>query len=129
MVARLFPGVYEGGIVVGASTTVLFVLSASVFWGLGPMFNPIVDEFGWSVGATSLAFAVRSEVNGLVAPIVGVLIDRFGSRRLMIAGIVVAATGLFLLSYMQNIVHFYGLMILVALGSSTSGGRSRWSPP
>ena len=79
MLARLFPNVYEGWIVVGASSTVLFFLSASVFWGLGPMFNPIVDEFGWSVGATSFAFAVRSEVNGIAAPFVGALIDKFGS--------------------------------------------------
>ena len=42
MIARLFPRVYEGWIVVGASTTALFILSASVFWGLGPIFNPLV---------------------------------------------------------------------------------------
>lgn len=123
MIARLFPRVYEGWIVVGASTTALFILSASVFWGLGPIFNPLVQEFGWSHGRTSFAFAVRSEVNGVAAPFVGALVDRIGSRALMLSGIAVASAGLFLMSFMQNVVHFYLLMLLVALGSSTSGGQ------
>ena len=123
MVARLFPRVYEGWIVVGASTTALFILSAAVFWGLGPIFNPIVSEFGWSHGRTAFAFAVRSEVNGISAPFVGALIDRIGSRLLMMAGIVLASCCLFLMSYMQNIVHFYVLMLVMALGTSTSGGQ------
>ncbi len=124
MVARLFPGVYEGWIVVGASTTMLFILSASVFWGLGPIFNPILDEFGWSHGATAFAFAVRSEVNGAAAPFVGALIDRFGSRLLLVVGLVLASCCLFLLSFMENIVHFYVLMLVMALGTSTCGGQA-----
>ena len=123
MVARLFPRVYEGWIVVGASTVTLFILSAAVFWGLGPIFNPIVNEFGWSHGSTAFAFAVRSEVNGVAAPFVGALIDRTGSRLMMIAGLVVASCCLFLLSFMQNIVQFYVLMLIMALGTSTSGGQ------
>ena len=119
MVARLLPGVYEGWIVVGASTTMLFILSASVFWGLGPIFNPILDEFGWSHGATAFAFAVRSEVNGAAAPFVGALIDRIGSRLLLVAGLVLASVCLFLLSFMQNIVHFYALTLVMALGVAT----------
>ena len=123
MLARLFPDVYEGWIVVGAATTVLFFLSASIFWGLGPMFNPIVDEFDWSVAQTSFAFAVRSEVNGVAAPFVGAMIDRIGSRRMMLVGIVIASTGLFMMSFMQNLWQFYGVMLLIAVGSSTSGGQ------
>ena len=123
MVARLFPNVYEGWIVVGASSVALFILSAAVFWGLGPIFNPIVNEFGWSHGATAFAFAVRSEVNGVAAPFVGALVDRIGSRLMMILGLVVAACCLFLLSFMQNIMHFYVLMLVMAAGTSTSGGQ------
>ena len=124
MVARLFPSVYEGWIVVGASTTMLFILSAAVFWGLGPIFNPILDEFGWSHGATAFAFAARSEVNGAAAPFVGALIDRIGSRMMLIVGLIVASCCLFLLSFMQNIVHFYVLMLVMALGTSTCGGQA-----
>lgn len=124
MVARLFPQVYEGWVVVGASTVTLFILSAAVFWGLGPIFNPIVNEFGWSHGATAFAFAVRSEVNGAAAPFVGALIDRIGTRLMMIMGLVLASCCLFLLSFMQNIVHFYVLMLVMALGTSTCGGQA-----
>ena len=124
MVARLFPDVYEGWIVVAGSTTLLFILSAAVFWGLGPIFNPILNEFGWSHGATAFAFAARSEVNGAAAPFVGALIDRIGSRMMLMVGLVVASCCLFLMSYMQNIVHFYLLMLVMALGTSTCGGQA-----
>ncbi|MYA20398.1 MAG: MFS transporter [Chloroflexi bacterium] len=124
MLARLFPHVYEGWIVVAASSMALFILSASVFWGLGPIFNPLIDEFGWSHGATAFAFAVRSEVNGAAAPFVGALIDRIGSRLMMMVGLVVASCCLFLLSFMQNILHFYVLMLIMALGTSTCGGQA-----
>ena len=59
----------------------------------------------------------------MAAPFAGALVDRIGSRALMLSGIAVASAGLFLMSFMQNVVHFYLLMLLVALGSSTSGGQ------
>ncbi len=124
MLARLFPQVYEGWIVVASSSMALFILSASVFWGLGPIFNPLINEFGWSHGATAFAFAVRSEVNGAAAPFVGALIDRIGSRMMMLLGLIVASSCLFLLSFMQNILHFYVLMLVMALGTSTCGGQA-----
>lgn len=123
MLRRLLPNVYEGWIVAGASATVLLMLSATIFYGLGPLFNPMVDEFGWSVGATSFAFSVRSEVNGVAAPFVGVMVDRLGTQRVMLAGVAVTALGVFLMSFQQELWHFYLLMFLVAIGTSTSGGQ------
>jgi sugar phosphate permease len=51
------------------------------------------------------------------------LIDKFGSRKLMVLGIILCSVALFLLSYMQNIFHFYLFMLLMALGGSTAGGQ------
>ena len=123
MLRRLFPNIYEGWIVAGSSAFVLLMLSVSVFYGFGTLFNPMVDEFGWSVGATAFAFSVRSEVNGVAAPFVGAIVDRLGTQRVMLVGVTVIAAGIFLMSFQQTLWQFYLLMFMIAIGSSTSGGQ------
>lgn len=123
MLSKLLPNVYEGWIVVFSTSVILLLLSTSVFYGFGPMFNPIRDEFGWSAGQLGLAFSVRSEVNGVAAPFVGALLDRVSSQRIMIMGLAVVVASMFLLSFMQNLLHFYLLMLMMAVGTSTTGGQ------
>src|SRR5690606_25214572 len=81
------------------------------------------DEFGWSVASTSLAFSLRSEVGGVAAPFIGVLIDRLGASKVILGGIVVSAIGVLLMSYIQELWHFYFAMIVIAFGSSAAGGQ------
>jgi MFS family permease len=123
MLRRIFPEVYEGWLVAWSGTIVLLILGATIFYGMGPLFNPMTEEFGWSVGATALAFSLRSEVNGVAAPFVGGFIDRVGTQRVMLFGIAVSALGVFLISFQQELWQFYLLMLVVAVGSSTAGGQ------
>ena len=103
MLRRLFPTVYEGWIVVGAAGVVMLVNGTTFFYGLGTIFNDLVLEFGWSVAATSLAFSLRTEVQGAAAPAIGYAIDRVGARAVLLTGVSVAAAGLLALSFVQNI--------------------------
>ncbi len=123
MLRRLAPNVYEGWIVVGSSAFTVLLIAASFFYGFGTIFNEVIDEFGWSVAATSLAFSLRSEVGGLAAPVVGGLVDRFGAQVIIMAGIVVSTSGVLAMSFIQEIWHFYAAMILIALGTSAAGGH------
>jgi len=123
MLRRMFPGVYEGWLVVGSSAFTVLLIGASFFYGFGTIFNEVIAEFGWSVAATSLAFSLRSEVGGLAAPFVGTLIDRLGARKVILGGIVLSAIGVFLMSAIQEIWHFYAVMIVIAFGASAAGGQ------
>ena len=123
MLHRLFPTVYEGWIVVGAAGVVMLVNGTTFFYGLGTIFNDLVLEFGWSVAATSLAFSLRTEVQGAAAPAIGYAIDRLGARVVLLAGVVVAAAGLLALSFVQNIWQFYAVMLLSAAGIGAAGGQ------
>ncbi|MGE3855851.1 MAG: MFS transporter [Dehalococcoidia bacterium] len=124
MARRWFPNVYEGWIVVGSAALVVLLIGATFYYGFGVFFNDIIQEFGWSVAATSLAFSLRSEIGGLAAPFVGVGIDRYGARRVIILGVIVAATGVLLLSLIQNMWQFYAAMVVIAIGSSGAGGQA-----
>ena len=123
MLRRLLPNVYEGWLVVGSSAFIITMIGAAFFYGFGTIFNPVIDEFGWSVAATSLAFSLRQETSGIVAPLIGMTIDRVGPRRVLFAGIVTVSVGVVLMSLMQNIWHFYASMIVIAVGTSSAGGQ------
>jgi MFS family permease len=123
MLRRAFPDVYEGWIVVGSSGAVVLVVAAIFFYGFGTIFNDVRDEFGWSNASTALAFSLRNEVGGVGAILVGVAIDRVGPRRVLYVGITVAGIGVLAMSYMQELWHFYLVMVVVALGSSAAGGQ------
>src|SRR4029077_17646251 len=56
----------------------LFVYTFSVF------VKPLAAEFGWSLEATSNAFALSSVTRGFCAPLLGRWLDRFGPRRIIL---------------------------------------------
>ena len=124
MLRRFFPDVYEGWIVVGSAGVVMLINGTTFFYGLGTIFNDLIDEFGWSVAATSLAFSLRTEVQGAAAPFIGYAIDRVGARVVLLAGVTVAAIGLLALSFVQNMWQFYGVMLFSAAGIGAAGGGS-----
>ena len=71
-------GVFYGWWIVAASFVMFIFCGGTYYYGFTAFFNPMVDEFGWTYTATSLAFSLRSVEMSFLAPIVGLLIDRFG---------------------------------------------------
>ena len=86
-------GIFFGWWVVFVSAALIFLTGGTFFYGFSVLFNPIVNEFGWSRAAISFAFSRRSEVGGIAAPIVRFLVDRVGPRRLMVFGF--SSTGVY----------------------------------
>jgi len=63
------------------------------FGGFGLTVLPLQDMFGASRGMATLGLALAVLMMGLVSPFVAQLIGRFGLRRTMIVGTLLAATG------------------------------------
>lgn len=64
----------------------------SVMTGSLSMFMaPISAEFGWSQTFVSLGFTIAAVVTAVLSPFFGILVDRYGSRRIAIPGIIVTA--------------------------------------
>lgn len=94
-------------------------VGASVFWGFTAFMEPLVKEFGWSYAQVSLASSLRGLEMGLLSPIVGILVDRFGSRKLIILGITSIGLGLIALSRTSSLITFYGAMLVLAFGAGS----------
>jgi len=55
----------------------------------------------------------------LLAPFMGILVDRWGPRRLIFGGAVITALGLIFLSRTTSLVMFYGAFALITIGLSS----------
>ena len=78
-------------------------------------------DFGWSMSVLSLAFALTRLESGLLGPIQGWLVDRYGPRRILIIGTLIFAMGFFIFSLVESITTYFVAFILIALGSSLGG--------
>jgi MFS family permease len=72
-------------IVVGA-VWVTLAIASGLYFSFPIFFVALLEEFGWSRGATAAAFSISSVVQGVLSPVVGILVDRLGPRRVMLAG-------------------------------------------
>ena len=116
------PSVFYGWWIVGACFLIALYVGGVIFYGFTAVFEPIANEFGWSYTQVSLAASLRGLEMGLLAPLVGILVDRWGPRRLIFSGVVIAGLGLILLSRTTSLGMFYGSFALVAVGMSTCVG-------
>ena len=110
--------VFYGWYIVGASLLITLCTGGVVSFGFTAVFEPIADEFGWSYAQISLAASLRGLEIGLLAPLMGLLVDRWGPRRLVFAGSILICAGFLILSRVSSLAMFYGAFALIAIGMS-----------
>jgi MFS family permease len=81
--------------------------------------EPIASELGWSYVQISFAVSIRGFEIGLGAPVMGWLIDRWGSRKIVFSGTIMLCLGLLLLSQTKDLAVFYAAFILIGLGTTS----------
>ena len=120
--------VIAGGLVMG--------MALGVRHSQGIFLVPITLGQGWTREAFGFAIALQNLVWGLAQPFTGMIADRFGSRRVMIAGLVSYGVGLLLMAQAPTAAAFTlsaGLLVGVALSGTAFavvyGGLSRLMPP
>jgi OFA family oxalate/formate antiporter-like MFS transporter len=109
--------IFYGWWVVAASFPISLYVSGIVYYGFTAFFEPLVKEFGWSYTEVSFAASIRGLEVGIFAPFIGLLVDRLGSRKLILAGTILTGFGLILLSLTRSLLMFYGAFFLLALGA------------
>ena len=113
------PKVFYGWWIVVASFLIATYAGGVAFYGFTAFFEPIANETGWSYTQISLAASIRGLEMSLLSPLVGILADRWGPKRLVFSGVFVMVAGLLLLGTAQSLTMFYLAFALLALGAST----------
>ena len=108
---------FYGWFIVWACFFLNLYVGAVTFFGFTVFFEPIQQEFAWSHTQISLASSLRGFEMGILAPIVGILVDRFGPRKITFVGVAFMSAGLLLLSRIQSLPMFYWAIILLSFGS------------
>ena len=79
------PTIFYGWIIV-AATFLIALVTAGGRNAFGVFVVPMSEEFGWNRSTISLVAALGLLINGLSQPLLGRLFDRFGGRRVILAG-------------------------------------------
>ena len=113
--------VFYGWYLVGLSSFMLMLMSTTVFQGVGTFFVALERTFGWNRTTLSGAFALSRAEGALLGPLEGFLVDRLGTRRMVIVGYLVMGLGFIFYSQIQTVWHFYVAYIAISLGSGVGG--------
>jgi OFA family oxalate/formate antiporter-like MFS transporter len=108
--------IFYGWWIVWAGFFITVYVGCIIFYGFTAFFEPLVKEFGWSYTQISFASSLRGIEMSFLAPLIGFLVDRFGSRKMVLWGVVTVGLGLFLLSVTQSLWMFYVSFIFIGFG-------------
>jgi len=108
---------FYGWWIVGACFLISLYISSVILYGFTAFFEPLVQEFGWSYTQISLASSLRGLEMGILAPFIGFLVARFGSRKLILSGVITVGIGLIMMSYTHSLLIFYCAMSFIAFGA------------
>src|SRR5215813_13707869 len=93
-------------IVVGA-VWITLAITFGLYFSFPVFFVALVEEFGWSRGVTAGAFSLSSVVQGLLSPVVGLLVDRLGPRLVILGGAFVLGGACLLSSQIASLTSLY----------------------
>ncbi len=99
-----------------ASFASVFIFTFSVF------LKPLSSELGWSRTQLSGGFALAALTVAFASPVIGRLVDRFGSRAVILPAATIFAAAFGSMGWLTpSLVHFYGLMFLMGVvGNGTT---------
>ncbi len=114
--------IFYGWFIVVACLLITLSTSGIVNYGFTAVFEPIAEEFGWGYAQISLAASLRGLEMGLLAPVMGLMVDRWGPRKLIFVGGIFVGMGFWLLSQVSSLLTFYLAFVLLAAGMSACTG-------
>ena len=110
--------IFYGWRIVFAGGALQFLQSVLLNQAFGVYLAVLVEDRGWSKTAVAGAAALKSTEAAVLGPVLGWLVDRFGSQAIARIGIVAFGIGFMLLSQIDTLLGFYAAFVVVALGAS-----------
>ena len=114
-------GVYYGWYML-AGASLMNAFGGTIVWqGFAVFFIPVSESLGITYWQTSLAFALARAENGVLGPITGWALDRFGYMPLILGGTLITGVGYIVLSRTDTYIAFMLVyLFVISIGSSTS---------
>ncbi|WP_414638222.1 MFS transporter [Actinomycetospora sp.] len=106
---------------VAATAFVALMCAAGFRSAPGVLIDPLHSEFGWSHATISAAVSVNLVLYGVISPFAAALMERFGMRRVVTAGLLLVAAGSGLTVFIDapwQLVLLWGVCIGVGTGAT-----------
>ncbi len=112
---------FRGWRVVGAGAVVQGLQSAVLMQGFQHYAVLLEQDFGWSKTTLASVYSLNRVESGLLGPLHGWALDRWGPKRIMRVGAVIMGLGFALFSRMNSLWEFFLYFVIIAIGASLSG--------
>ncbi|MBW3634517.1 MAG: MFS transporter [Chloroflexi bacterium] len=109
--------------VVVAVVAITLTIASGARFLFGVVLKPVSEEFGWNRAQLTGAVMVAMIVLSICQPVVGVLVDRIGPKKILVAGIALLGVSLIPLSFATSLWQIY-----ILYGLLTSFGLAAASP-
>jgi len=106
---------FYGWVILGCLCCAGFSRQGPAVATLSIFVEPLTREFGWSRAALSGAVSLGGVLAALTSPLIGPLVDRYGSRAALSLAVLVTAASMMLLSLTQSLLVFYLLFCIARM--------------
>lgn len=118
---RRLNGMFYGWWMVALGCSIRMLGGGFHLYGFTIFFLPITQELGLSRAATSAVFSLARAEGAIEGPLAGYMIDRFGPRPMMLAGVILSGIGYILLAGIESYTGFL-VVYLGVISLSFSAG-------
>jgi MFS family permease len=113
--------VFFGWWIVISSAGLQLLQAGLMMQAYGAYVSVLQDDFGWTATQLAFGYSLQPMQNGLLGPIQGWMIERWGPRRVMRVGTVLFGGGFMLFSQVNSLLTFYAVFIVMAIGANLAG--------
>ena len=117
-------GIFYGWWLVIITGLVMVIATVPLFHAMAVWAVALEVHFGWTRAKLGLALTLTRVESGLIGPLEGYLVDRVGTRRMVLIGLFVLGGAWIFFSRVENLWMFYVAYVLMAVGQ----GLGSWIP-
>jgi len=100
---------------------ILWIGTSPLFHAMGIWAVALERSFGWTRFQLSLALSFTRIEGGILGPIEGYLVDKYGVRRMVFIGLLTTGLGWVLFSQVNNLLTFYFAYLVISFGQGIGG--------
>ena len=115
------PRAFYGYRIVAATFFCVFVAAGCGFFAFSLFVKPLQTDLGWGRGEIMTAFTIFFLVAAVASPFIGRIVDRYGAKKVISIGAVIAGLGFVLLSQISTLWHFYISYAMTGIGLAAAG--------
>ena len=111
--------IFYGWRLVGLVLLVNFMTSGAIYSAMGVWVKALGDYFpSWSRTQVTAAFSIAQLEGSVLGPLIGFAVDRLGSRRMVLMGLLTVGAGFIIFSRTTNLPVFYLSFTVIMLGAA-----------